>query len=86
MSEKVDVHVIFGIYDQGTDYEWIAAKGAWDEYSIDADSEGYEADIKRIRETADEVLVMVFKVDYDKIREAFALKHTIDAELKGETR
>ena len=86
MSDKIEVHVIFGLYDQGTDYEWIAAKGAWDEYSIDENSEGYEADIKRIRETADEVRVMVFKVDYDKISEAFARERAIDAELKEETR
>ena len=86
MSEKVDIHVIFGLYDQGTDYEWIGANGAWDEYSIEENNEGYEADIKRIRETADEVRVMVFSVDYDKVRDAFARERTVDAELKGEAR
>ena len=80
----VDVYVIFGVHERGTDYEWISAMEVWDEFSIDANGEGYNEAIAKARKEADEVRVVVFTTNWEKIQGLFHVKHRLESTTREE--
>lgn len=71
------VHVIFGVHEKDTEYEWIGAIGAWDEFSIDENLEGYNEALEKARESADEVRVVVFTTTLEMVEALFRTEHRL---------
>lgn len=72
-----EVHVIFGVHEKGTEYEWISAIGAWDEFSIDENLVGYNEELRKARESADEVRVVVFTTTLEMVQALFHTEHRL---------
>lgn len=69
----MDVYMIFESTEDA-DAAWLV--GAWDEYSMDANYEGYEADIKKARAESPSGNIAIIKCTMDDERVLAAFRPT----------